>query len=320
VLSKLVLCALLFLSAFQLPSVAQTTSGKEKSPNPKAADSPPAKPGSVETRVEQYLRNLYAWGPTYEVKVGPSKPSPIPDLLEVPVTVSLGGQSDTAVVYVSKTGNFLLRGDLTDMSVDPFADTRSKLHVGNSPSMGPEDAKVTLIEFADFECPSCRQLDLVLRDLLPQYPEVRLVFKHYPLTDIHPWAMTAAIASQCAYQQNPAAFWKMHDAIFDAQDVISPSNVWDKLLDLATQQGLNAEAYRACMINPETASQVKASIEEGHALTITATPTTFVNSRRVVGPDKTLIEQYVKFSLTNKHSIAYRTICVNGDVCLFGWE
>jgi protein-disulfide isomerase len=209
----------------------------------------------------------------------------------------MGGQSDTAVVYVSKTGNFLLRGELTDMSVDPFADTRSKLHVGKSPSMGPEDAKITLIEFADFECPSCRQLDLVLRELLPRHPEVRLVFKHYPLTDIHPWAMTAAIASQCAFEQTPAAFWKMHDSIFDAQEVISPSNVWDKLLDLATQQGLNLETYRACIINPETASEIKTTMEEGHALSITATPTTFVNARRVVGPDKSLMEQYIAFHL-----------------------
>jgi protein-disulfide isomerase len=292
----LVLCALLFLSAFQVPSSAQSTSEKEKSPAPKAADSPTAKPSAIEIRVEKYLRNLYAWGPTFDVKVGPSKPSPISDLLEVPVTVSMGGQSDTAVVYVSKTGNFLLRGELTDMSVDPLADIRSKLHVGNSPSMGPEDAKITLIEFADFECPSCRQLDLVLRELLPRHPEVRLVFKHYPLTDIHPWAMTAAIASQCVFQQNPAAFWKMHDAIFDAQDVITPANVWDKMLDLATQQGLNVDVYRACMTNPETVSQVKATIEEGHILTITATPTTFVNSRRVVGPDKSLIEQYITFT------------------------
>jgi protein-disulfide isomerase len=207
----------------------------------------------------------------------------------------MGGQSDTAIVYVSKTGNFLLRGELTDMSADPFADVRSKLHVGSSPSMGPEDAKITLIEFADFECPSCRQLDLVLRDLLPRHPEVRLVFKHYPLTNIHPWAMTAAIASQCAFQQSPAAFWKIHDAIFDAQDVISPSNVWDKMLELARQLGLNAEVYQACMINPETASPIKATIEEGHALTITATPTTFVNGRRVVGPDKPMIEQYITF-------------------------
>lgn len=284
-------------------SAAQTTSasGKEKSPAPKSADSSTTKPGTIETRVEQYLRNLYAWGPDFDVKVGPPTPSPITDLLKVSVTVSMGGQSDTAVVYVSKTGNFLLRGELTDMSVDPFAEVRSKLHAGDSPSIGPEDAKVTLIEFADFECPSCRQLDLVLRELLPRHPEVRLVFKHYPLTDIHPWAMTAATASQCAYQQNPAAFWKIHDAIFDAQDAISPSNAQDKLQALATQIGLNPEAYKACMINPETANQVKKTIEEGHTLTITATPTTFVNNRRVVGPDNSTLDQYIKFdSLPSK--------------------
>ena len=108
--------------------------------------------------------------------------------------------------------------------------------------------------------------------------------------------MTAAIATECAYQQSPAAFWKMHDAIFDAQDVISPSNVWDKMLDLATQQGLNPETYRACMINPETKSQVNATIDEGHALTISATPTTFINARRVVGPDKAMLEQYITFN------------------------
>lgn len=295
-LRKVIFTAFLFLTVFRPFSNAQTTPAKEKSHAPIPTDSSPAKAETVETRVEQYLRNLYAWGPSFDVKVGPSKPSPISDLLQVPVTVSMGGQSDTAVVYVSKTGNFLLRGELTDMSVDPFADIRSKLHVGSSPSLGSADAKITLYEFADFECPSCRQLDLVLRALLPSHPEVRLVFKHYPLTEIHPWAMTAAIASQCALQQSPAAFWKFHDAIFDAQDVISPSNVWDKLQDLATQQGLNLEAYKSCIINPETASQIEETIREGHSLSVTATPTTFVNTRRVVGPDKSLIEQDIAYT------------------------
>ena len=108
--------------------------------------------------------------------------------------------------------------------------------------------------------------------------------------------MTAAIASQCAFQQSPAAFWKIHDAIFDAQDTITPSNVSDKLQEMTTQLGLNPDAYRTCTINPETANQVKQTIEEGHALTITATPTTFVNSRRVVGPDKSTLEQFIAFS------------------------
>lgn len=299
-LRKSIWCTLFIFTLFRLPLAAQTTPETDKSPSPKPAkSSAAAKAETVESRIEQYLRNLYAWGPAFEIKVGPTKQSPISDLLEVPVTVSMEGQSDTATVYVSKAGNFLLRGELTDMSVDPFADVRSKLHVGNSPSMGPEDAKITLIEFADFECPSCRQLDLILRDILPRHPEVRLVFKHYPLTDIHPWAMTAAIASQCAFQQSPAAFWKMHDAIFDAQDVISPSNVWDKMLDLANQLGLNIQSYKTCIINPETTSQVKSTTEEGHDVAVSATPTTFINGRRVVGPDKSLLEQHIAFNQMN---------------------
>jgi protein-disulfide isomerase len=293
---KLLLSAFLFLGVFQLLSHAQTApTEKEKAPPSKEDSSSNPKSGTVEARVEKYLRNLYAWGSEFQIKIGPTKPSPIPELLEMPVTVSKEGQSDTAVVYVSKTGNFLFRGELADMSVDPFADIKAKLHVGNSPTLGPADAKVTLIEFGDLECPSCRQLDLVLRDLIPKHPEVRLVFKHFPLTNIHPWAMTAAIATQCAYEQSPAAFWKLHDAIYDAQDLITPSNVWDKLQDLANQQGLSTEAYRACMINPETAETIKTSIEEGQSLSVTATPTTFVNGRRIVGPDQSAIEQYINY-------------------------
>jgi protein-disulfide isomerase len=284
------------LAAVRLPLSAQSTPAKEKPAAPKSSEPSSTKPRTIEERVERYLRNLYAWGPAYTVKIGPTKPSPIPDLLEVPVTVSTGSQSDTAAVYVSKTGNFLFRGELSDMSVDPFADIRSKLHVGNSPTLGPDNAKITLYEFADFECPSCRQLDRILRDYLPQHPEVRLVFKHYPLTEIHPWAMTAAIATQCAFHQSPAAFWKMHDAIFDAQDLISPSNVWQKLQDLASQQGLDLEAYRACIIDPDTAAQVESTVEEGHKLAVSATPTTFVDGHRIVGPDQTSIDQYLWYA------------------------
>ena len=97
-LRKLFLCAVLLFTVFRLPSAAHTTPGKEKSPAPKAPDSPSTKPGSLESRVEQYLRNLYAWGPDFDVKVGPSKPSPIAGLLEVPVTVSTGGQSDAGKI------------------------------------------------------------------------------------------------------------------------------------------------------------------------------------------------------------------------------
>jgi len=261
---------------------------------PSPAPSTP-KPGSLEDKVEKYLRNMYAWGPQYEIKFGPPKPAPIPNLLEVAVTVGLQGQSDTAIVYVTPDGKYMFRGDLTDMTVDPLAETRSKLHPGNSPAMGPADAKITLIEFADFECPSCRQLDRILRDLLPQHPNIRLIYKDFPLTTIHPWAMTAALAGQCAAQQSPASFWKMHDIIFDAQDLITPSNVWEKVSDFANQVGLNTEKLQACMSNPDTLNQIEKTTAEGNELKVTATPTIFVNGRRVVGPDEPLLKQTIDF-------------------------
>ena len=138
-------------------------------------------------------------------------------------------------------------------------------------------------------------MDRILRDFLPSHPEVRLVFKNFPLTEIHPWAMTAAIAGQCTYDQDPAKFWKIHDEIFDDQDVISPSNVYDKLMDLATELGINIDTFKACLASPEAARQVQQTMEEGRALDITGTPTTFVNGRRIVGPDKSMLDQFSQF-------------------------
>ena len=293
---------LLALLCFTLSPNAQVNAqiqgaGLPTSPTPpaQASAAPATKPGSLEDKVQQYLRNMYAWGPQFEMKVGPIKPSPIPDLLEVPVTVGMKGQSDTAVVYVTKDGKFIVRGELTDMSVDPLAETRSKLHPGTSPSIGPATAKITLIEFADFECPSCRQLDRILRDLLPQHPEIRLVYKDFPLTTLHPWAMTASLAGRCATQQSPASFWKIHDIIFDQQDVITPSNVWEKMTDFANQLGLNAETFRTCMANPETTREIEKTTAEGHELNVTGTPSIFVNGRRIVGADEPLLRQFIDF-------------------------
>lgn len=293
--AKLRIILIALLTVFALRAAAQTSPSGGPKAEAKRPSSSVEKPATIETRVEKYLRNLYAWGPEYEVKVGTIKPSLIPDLLEVPVSVSMAGQGDTAVVYVDKNGTFLIRGELDNMSADPFAEIRSKLHPENSPSIGPENAKVTLIEFADFECPSCRQLDRILRDYMPSHPEIRLVFKHFPLTDIHPWAMTAAIASQCTYEQNPAAFWKMHDAIFDAQDAISTTNVKERMEDLANKQALNLDAFKTCMSNPETAQHVEQTKGEGRSLNITGTPTTFVNGRRVIGADELQLNQLVMF-------------------------
>lgn len=255
----------------------------------------PAATAAIQKRVESYLRNIYAWGPTFEVKSGPVTASPVNGLYQVSVTVTQQGESDSALVYVSADGHYMVRGEIQDLNTDPLAATRQKLHLEGYASMGPADAKVVLVEFADFECPSCRQLDQVLRALLPKYPQVRLVFKDFPLESIHPWAMTAATAGRCALQQSSEIFWKFHDTVYDQQDVISPENAYNKLTDLATAAGAKPDAFKTCMADPKSAEAVTKSIEEGHAVQVSATPTLFVDGRRVVGPDASLIDQFIEF-------------------------
>jgi protein-disulfide isomerase len=124
-----------------------------------------------------------------------------------------------------------------------------------------------------------------------------VVFKDFPLEQLHPWARTAAIAGRCAYQQDPAAFWKMYDLIYDNQQVISPETAWGKMMDFAGQSGLNPDTFKACMASPEAGAAVNASHENGIQLEVGSTPTIFVNGRRIVGADPRLLEQYIKYEL-----------------------
>jgi protein-disulfide isomerase len=191
----------------------------------------------------------------------------------------------------------LIRGEINDLTSDPLADTVKKIQTANSPVLGNPSAPITLVEYSDFECPVCRNLHDSLRGLLPNYPQVKVIFKDYPLDTIHPWARTAALAGRCAYQQDPKAFWKMYDSIYDNQDVISASNVYDKVTDYATKAGLNPEVFKACMSAPETAQTIDASIANGNLLEVRSTPTVFVNGRRIVGADPRTVQQYLDYEV-----------------------
>jgi len=280
--------------------LAQTSGG----PGPQASAEPapvpqlnPAAAAVLQKRAEDFLRKLYAWGPDFEVKAGAVKPSGVADLYEISVEVSFQGQSDSAVVYVTRDGRYMVRGEIADMNADPFVAVREKLILEGSPSKGPADASVVIVEFGDFQCPGCRQMHLILRQLLPSFPQVRLVFKDFPLEQIHPWAMTAALVGRCAFQQSSDAFWKVHDLIYDNQDRITPENAYDKLFQLAADAGLNTTPLRACVADPQTTQSIRKTIAEGAGVEVKSTPTTFVNGRTIVGPNEALLRQYLLFAL-----------------------
>jgi protein-disulfide isomerase len=271
-------------------------------PQPQAASAAPSSAGQlpIQKTVEAYLRNLYAFGPDTQVKVAVPKDIGVEGLQEVDIEVKIGENQQTGKVYVTRDGKFMFRGELSDLSKDPLAENRAQLQTKDSPSLGPANSSVTVVEFSDFECPVCRSLHDALRSLLPNYPQVRVVFKDYPLEQIHPWARTAALAGRCAYQQAPAAFWKMYDLIYDNQDVISAENAWAKMTDFAGQAGVSPDAFKACMASPEAGAAVDASRANGVQLEVGSTPTIFVNGRRIVGADARTLEQYIKFELDQR--------------------
>ncbi len=266
-----------------------------------------ALPGSPQTgpqvsadfskRVEAYMRELFAWGPNITLKLSPPRASAMPGLLQVDLEVSLGGQTNTGSIFASPDGKFIVRGELHDTSTDPFAANRAKITTENFPSRGPANAKITVVEFADFQCPSCKEMHAVLAQIMPNYPQVRFVFKDLPLVQIHPWAMTAALAGRCAYQQKPQAFWAIHDDFFENQGLIGAADAWGKSLEFAAKAGLDEATMRSCMAAPETKAIIEGSLAEARALSIGNTPTTFINGRRVIGPDGELFEQYLKYEL-----------------------
>lgn len=277
--------ALFLLCALCLPMAAQqNTDGSLPAPE-------------LKKKVEAFVRNLFAMGPTYRVTVGEPKQAKLPGFYEVLVEVAMQDSSDQAVMFISKDGKFVLRGELYQTDGDPFASTRAQMKLENQPFKGPADAKVVVVEYADFQCPSCKQLFEVLKQLVPLYPQVKFVFKDFPLDQIHPWARNAAAAGRCAYKQNPAAFWKLHDLLFEQQANITAVNHWQQLQDFAAQVGLEPQSFRLCLTAPDTKTYVDDSIQEALRLRIANTPTVFVNGRRVVGGSREQLEQIIQFEL-----------------------
>lgn len=270
------------------PAAAQST------PAPAPTDDQP----ELIKHAEAFVRDLFAWGPGFKVSIGPLAPSPSPDFYLAPIHVTVNGQTDTGSVYISKDGKTFLRGEMFDMAKNPFVDNLAKLHVDDNPSEGPSNAKVTVVEFSDFECPHCREFSQILREVEPQYPQVRFVFKDFPLTQIHPWAETAAIAARCAFIQQPKAFWTFQAQIFDNQDLISAENVWEKVVAFAAQDNLDADAFKTCMSSPEAKAAVDGNHRDGEALSVNSTPTLFVNGRPIFGGDKSTLEQYLRYELS----------------------
>jgi len=142
---------------------------------------------------------------------------------------------------------------------------------------GSADARVTLVEYGDFECPYCGRAETVIRELLADFGDVRYVWRHLPLADVHPHAQRAAEAAEAAAGQG--AFWEMHDLLFQHQDALRPSD----LEGYARSLGLDAERFNEELRMHDHAARVADDVDSADLSGVSGTPTFFVNGRRHYG-------------------------------------
>jgi protein-disulfide isomerase len=142
---------------------------------------------------------------------------------------------------------------------------------------GADDAPVTVVEYGDFECPYCGQAEPVVRELLADFGEVRYVWRHLPLHDVHPEAQLAAEASEAAAEQG--MFWEMHDRLFDHQDQLRVRD----LIRHAEALGLDVERFTADLHRHVGAARVAEDLDTADLSGVTGTPTFFINGKRHYG-------------------------------------
>jgi protein-disulfide isomerase len=270
---KLSICFLfLLVFAFQLAACAQ-----------QAAE--PLKPGMTNEQIANYIRKAFNVPNKVTITVKENADSKaIPGTY--PIMVEFKGEqvNQTQEAWVTKE-NVLIVGRTFDMSVDPYKKNWDKINLTNNvPMTGPADAKVTIVEYSDFQCPYCSRAHVTVKELLKQYDgKIKVAYKHLPLTNIHNWAESAALASVCVYKQKPDAFWQFSDYFFTNQQTIKAETFDAKLQEFSTQSGLKYDDLKKCMADPETKQKVSADTAEAGKLGLSSTPSFVINGKTVVG-------------------------------------
>lgn len=244
-----------------------------------------AAPQVDKAKLEAYIRYAEGFMANVHFVIDDPVASPFPNFYRLAVHLSTeSGAKLDRIYFMTPDGQEIVNGSVWDLHKSPFEDTLAHLpHTGFS--FGPEDAKVHLVIFSDFECPYCREFAKTVRDNIPQkYPkDVRVTFEDFPLTAIHPWAEAAAEASHCIGDDNQDKFWAFHDWIFAHAGEIKAADLQTKILAWATEQKLDAAQLKTCMDTHAKAEEVKQSEAAGKLLGVQQTPTGFMNGRPVAG-------------------------------------
>lgn len=209
------------------------------------------------------------------------------------------GGSQQVPVYISNNGQYLVLGtEIMDTTIDPHQEIMEKISLKDVPVKGNKDAEVIVVEYSDFQCPFCKRGKDMLPDILKSYEgKINVSFKQLPLRN-HNWAMPAAIASVCAYQQGNDKFWEMHDKLFDNQKQITLENSEQKFNQFAKEIGLDTKKFDACLDSPEVKAKVEKDVAEATSIGVQSTPTFVVNGMIVPGANPEGLKSAIDIKLS----------------------
>jgi len=250
-------------------------------------------PPDLARKIERQVRSYYKIPPEANVLVGaPSASSEFPNYNSVVVTIDSGEKKQDLTFVVSKDGSALVRTIKFDLNKDPYAEKMSKVDLNGRPTRGAKASKVVVVNYDDFECPFCSRMHQTLfTQIFKEYGDrVTFIYKDYPLVEIHPWATHAAVDANCLAAQSSDAYWDFADYIHANQHEVSNEKTpgarleaLDKLTMLQGQKhNLDVAKLQSC-VKAQDESAVKASMKEGDAIGVEATPTLFIGGQEIDG-------------------------------------
>jgi len=283
---------LLFLALAGLGCHAQNSgaSSDKKADAPAAANSSGQStvlPPELSHRIEIEIRSRYSIPPQVDIALSNLNSSTIPGYDTIVVTFSGGTHSTTHDFLLSKDHKTLAHLETYDISKDFM----SQIDMKNRPVKGNPNATVTIVNYDDFQCPFCSRMHAELFDnVFKDYAgRVKVIYKDYPLIEMHGWAMHAAIDGNCLGEQNNQAYWDFADYVHANQKLVAGkareeafSNLDAAAKTQAQKHQLDQQKLQACM-QKQDESAVRASMAEGDKLGVDSTPTMFINGEKFSG-------------------------------------
>ena len=271
----------------EAPALQLNTLGQ----NPKPADPfPPANlkfftaQSPTVAEVNAFLKTLWGYDPNRLWRVEAIQATASPNVSKVVVFVSENtpnAKVQTSAFFVLPDGKHIVAGDsISPFGATPFVETRKLLEAkADGPARGAQGKQLLLVEFADLQCPHCKDAQPMMNNLVRDFPNARVVYQSFPIVDLHPYAFKAAAYGLCVAKQKQEAFFPYAQAVYDTQGGLTEESGDETLRNAVTKAGLTPGPIDICAASQATKDEVTASIKLAQEVGVDQTPMLAVNGR-----------------------------------------